>query len=96
MATKLFIGKLSFDTTEKSLTDLFAQYGEVVSVAIIMDRVTNKSRGFGFVELADEDAANKAIAALDGNDFEGQKLTVSIAKPREDSANRGAGFKRSW
>lgn len=96
MATKLFIGKLSFDTTEQSLNDLFAQYGEVTSAAVIMDRQTNRSKGFGFVEMADDNAATKAIAELNGKDFEGQTLIVSVARPREDRPRAQAGFKRSW
>ncbi len=97
MATKLFIGKLAYSTSEKSLTELFEQFGTVESVAIIMDRETNKSKGFGFVEMADDDAAKKAIEALDGKDFEGQNLVVNVAKPREDKP-RGddSRFKRSW
>ena len=96
MATKLFVGKLAYSTVESSLTDLFAGFGEVTSTAIIMDRQTNRSKGFGFVEMADDEAAKKAIAELDGQDFEGQKLTVSVAKPREESPSREAGFRRSW
>jgi RNA recognition motif-containing protein len=95
MATKLFIGKLSFDTTEQSLTELFAKYGEVTSTAIIMDRGTNRSKGFGFVEMTEDKAAQEAIAALDGKDFEGRTIVVSVAKPREDSPRSNSG-PRSW
>ncbi len=96
MATKLFIGKLSFDTVEKSLTELFAQFGEVTSASIIIDRATNRSKGFGFVEMTDFKAANEAIKALDGKEFEGQTIIVSVAKPREDRPRHNAGYPRSW
>lgn len=91
MTTKLFVGKLSFDTTEPKLTEVFAQFGDVTSTAIIMDRQTNRSKGFGFVEMADDAAAKKAIEALDGKDLDGRTVVVNVAKPRED-----AGQPRSW
>ena len=84
MATKLFVGKLSFDTTNDSLQALFTQYGKVVSAQVITDRGTNQSKGFGFVEMVDQTAAQAAINALDGKDFEGRTIAVSVAKPRED------------
>lgn len=95
MATKLFIGKLSFDTTEQSLSEAFAKFGTVVSTAIIMDRSTNRSKGFGFVEMENAADADAAIKALDGQDFEGRTIVVNIAKPREDSPRSGSGS-RSW
>ena len=96
MATKLFIGKLSYDTVEQSLNDLFSQYGQVNSADIIIDRQTNKSKGFGFVEMADDEAAKKAIAELDGKEFEGQRLVVNVAKPREEQPRNQGGYRRSW
>jgi cold-inducible RNA-binding protein len=96
MTTKLYVGKLSYDTTEAGLKDLFATYGEVTSAALIMDRATNRSKGFGFVELADDAAAQKAVAELDGKDFEGRTIVVNVAKPREDAPRGDSGFKRSW
>lgn len=84
MVTKLFVAKLSFDTTSDSLQTLFAQYGEVVSAQVVINRDTNQSRGFGFVEMADAAAAQAAIDALDGSDFEGRTIAVNVAKPRED------------
>lgn len=99
MATKLFVGKLSFDTTEASLLELFKKYGEVTSTAVIMDKVTNRSRGFGFVEMNDSKAAQDAIKELDGKDFEGQNIIVNIANPPRQSNDRTgqtAGFRRSW
>jgi RNA recognition motif-containing protein len=92
MATKLFVGKLSFDTTNDSLQTLFAQYGKVVSAQVIIDRGTNQSKGFGFVEMEDQAAAQAAISALDGKDFEGRTIVVNIAKPREDRPQSNSGY----
>lgn len=92
MATKLFIGKLSYDTTEDSLRTQFAQYGTVVSTAVIMDRDSGRSKGFGFVEMETEDEAKAAIAALDGKEFEGRTILVSIARPREERPQQRGGF----
>lgn len=94
MATKLFVGKLSYDTTDTSLTALFAQYGVVLSAQVIMDRATNRSKGFAFVEMEDDAAAQAAIKALDGNDFEGRSIVVNVAKPREDRP-QGGGYNRN-
>jgi len=89
MATKLFVGKLSYKTTDDSLQALFAQHGNVVSAQIIMDHGTNQSKGFGFVEMEDQTAAQAAINALDGKEFEGRIIAVSVAKPREDRTREG-------
>jgi RNA recognition motif-containing protein len=98
MSTKLFIGKLSYDTTDDSLRAEFAKYGTVVSAAVIMDRETNRSKGFGFVEMEKADEAQAAINALHEKDFEGRMIVVSIAKPREErpqsSSNFSGGFQR--
>lgn len=100
MATKLFVGKLSFNTTDDSLRALFQQYGEVVSVQVITDRDTNQSKGFAFVEMKEQTEAQAAINALDGNDFEGRSIVVNVAKPREDRPHPGgnggfrSGFRR--
>ncbi len=99
MATKLFVGKLSFDTTNDSLQALFATYGTVTSAQIIIDRDTNRSKGFGFVEMEDAAAAQAAINALDGQDFEGRSIVVNVARPREDRPQSGGnnfrgGFQR--
>ncbi|HSX08214.1 MAG TPA: RNA-binding protein [Candidatus Saccharimonadales bacterium] len=91
MATKLFIGKLSFTTTNDSLKAQFAQYGTVVSAQVIIDRDTNQSKGFGFVEMEDPAAAQAAINALDGKEFEGRVIVVNVAKPREDRPQNGGG-----
>jgi len=97
MATKLFVGKLSFDTTNDSLQALFAQYGNVVSAQVIVDRGTNQSKGFGFVEMEDQAAAQAAINALDGKEFEGRIIVVNVAKPREDRPQSGGhGFRSGF
>ncbi len=99
MATKLFVGKLSFSTKDDALEALFAQYGTVVSARVATDRETNRSRGFGFVEMEDQEAAQKAINELDGSEFEGRQIVVNVARPREDrpqnrSNNFRSGFNR--
>lgn len=98
MATKLFVGKLSFNTTDESLEKLFKEYGTVTSVQVIMDRDTNRSKGFAFVEMEDQIAAQAAINALDGKEFEGRVIVVNVAKPREDRPqfNGGSNFRRSF
>lgn len=92
MATKLYVGNLSFNTTEGDLLRAFEEFGEVSSCSIIMDKFTNKSRGFGFVEMASDDDARKAIEALNGKDMDGRSLTVNEARPREDRGGGGGGF----
>ena len=79
---RIYVGNISFNTTEEGLRELFSQHGEVGSVAIITDRETGRSRGFGFVEMSEESAGRAAIAALDGQDFDDRKLTVNEARPR--------------
>lgn len=96
MATKIFIGKLSFDTTEKTLADLFSQYGDVASVSIIMDRDTNRSKGFAFVEMTDVKSAQNAIKELDNKEVDGRNIVVNAAKERENKPRNNAGFRRSW
>ena len=92
MATKLYVGNLSFDTTEGDLRSLFEQAGTVGSCTLIMDKFTGKSRGFAFVEMSSPAEAAKAIAQFHGKDFEGRKLTVNEAKPREERPRGGGGF----
>jgi RNA recognition motif-containing protein len=93
MATQLFVGKLSFDTTEDALRALFAKYGTVASAKIIIDRGTNQSKGFGFVEMEDQQAAQSAINALDGQEFEGRTIAVNVARPREERPAGGNNFR---
>ena len=90
MVQKIYVGNLPFNATEAEVTKLFAEHGEVVSVALPTDRETGRPRGFGFVEMAD-DAARKAIAALNGKDFGGRALNVNEAKPREAGGGGGGG-----
>jgi len=87
MATKLFVGKLSFNTTDESLETLFKQYGAVSSAQVIMDRGTGQSKGFGFVEMKEATEAQAAINALDGKEFEGRIIVVNVAKPREERSS---------
>ena len=84
MASKLYVGNLSYQTESESLRTLFAQFGEVVSATILSDRDTGRSRGFGFVEMGSEDAAAAAIQALNGTEFEGRNLKVNEARERTD------------
>ena|SRR5688572_4090712 len=91
MSTKLFVGNLSFNTTENELQDLFAAYGPVQQVDMIMDRMTGRPRGFGFVTMENQEDAQKAIAALNGKNLDGRDLTVNEARPREDRPGGGGG-----
>ncbi len=91
MATKLYVGNLSFNTTETDLQDLFAQSGPVQEVALMQDKFTGKSRGFAFVTMTSEQDAQKAIADLNGKTVEGRPLTVNEARPREARPPGGGG-----
>lgn len=83
MAKKIYVGNLSYSTTEETLRNQFSQFGEVVSVAIIMDKMTNRSKGFGFVEMADEAAAANAISTLNQKEIDGRKVRVNEAEDRK-------------
>lgn len=85
MAKKLFVGNLPYTTTNETLGEFFAQYGEIESAAVIMDRGTGRSKGFGFVEMVNDAEADTAIAQGDGAELEGRKLTVSEARPKVDA-----------
>lgn len=89
--TKLFVGSLPWETDDQRLHDLFAPFGEVVSATVLRDRMTNRSRGFGFVEMSDDEAAQKAIEALNGSDIEGRKIVVNVARPREERPGENGG-----
>lgn len=91
MATKLYVGNLSYGTTEDVLRSLFESVGTVTSCTLMMDKFTGKSRGFAFVEMSTQDEATRAISELGGKDLDGRALTVNEAKPREDRP-RGGGF----
>ena len=88
---KLYVGNLSFQTTEDQLSQLFAEYGTVGRASIVTDRETGRSRGFGFVEMGTNQEAQNAINALHGQMVEGRSLTVNIAKPREGGGGGGGG-----
>lgn len=89
MSNKLYVGNLSFRVTSEDLQEHFAAAGAVESANVVYDRETGRSRGFGFVEMADEDAANAAIAQFNGQEYDGRNMVVNEARPRED--NRGGG-----
>jgi RNA recognition motif-containing protein len=91
MSTKLFVGNLSFKTTENDLQDAFAACGTVVETNIMMDRMTGRPRGFAFVTMSTPEEAQKAIEALHGKDFDGRALTVNVARPREERPGGGGG-----
>ena len=92
MATKLYVGNLSFKTSEGDLRQLFAPYGTVSSCNLIMDKMTGKSRGFAFVEMSSPAEAAKAIAEMNGKDIDGRALTVNEARPREERSGGGNNF----
>ena len=91
MATKLYVGNLPFQTTSDELRDHFAQAGSVESASVVEDRMTGRSRGFGFVEMATPEEAAAAIEQLNGKDFGGRNLTVNEARPRTDRGPGGGG-----
>src|SRR5512136_3225950 len=91
MSTKLFVGNLSFDTTEDDLQDAFAAHGTVTEANLMMDRATGRPRGFGFVTMGSPEEAQKAIDALNGKELGGRALTVNIARPREERTGGGGG-----
>ena len=91
MSTKLFVGNLSFNTTENDLSDAFAAHGTVVEANLMMDRMSGRPRCFGFVTMSSADEAQKAIDALNGHQLDGRALTVNVARPREDRPPGGGG-----
>jgi cold-inducible RNA-binding protein len=101
MAKKLYVGGLSYSTTEDSLKDLFSQAGTVETATIIIDKMSGRSKGFGFVEMSSDEEATKAIELLNGKEFEGRSLTVNEARPMEARPprrdfNRGGGGGRGF
>ena len=88
---KLYVGNLPYTTSEEDLRNLFSQYGNVESVAVITDRETGRSKGFGFVEFADDNEAKSAISALSGQEFSGRALTVNEARPKTGGGGGGRG-----
>ena len=91
MATKLFVGNINHDATENDLQDHFSGAGTVISVNIIQDKFTGRSRGFGFVEMSSQEEADKAIASFHNKEFQGRQLTVNEARPREERSPGGYG-----
>jgi cold-inducible RNA-binding protein len=91
MSTKLFVGNLSFNTTENDLSDAFAAHGTVVEANLMMDRMSGRPRGFGFVTMSSAEEAQKAIDALNGQQLDGRALTVNVARPREERPAGGGG-----
>ena len=91
MSNKLFVGNLSFNTTENDLNDAFAVHGTVTETNLMMDRMTNRPRGFGFVTMSSAEEAQKAIDGMNGKDMGGRALTVNVARPREDRPAGGGG-----
>lgn len=96
MGSKIYVGGLPYSTTEQELSDLFAAHGTVQSARIITDKFTGKSRGFGFVEMATEEDAKKAIAALNATQMGGRTLTVNEARPQEPRSGGGGGQRDRW
>lgn len=91
MSNKLFVGNLSFNTTENDLQDAFAAFGTVTEANLMMDRMSGRPRGFGFVTMSTAEEAQKAIEGLNGKDVDGRALTVNIARPREERSGGGGG-----
>ena len=91
MSTKLFVGNLSFNTTENTLQEAFSAHGTVVEANLMMDRMTGRSRGFAFVTFSTPEEAQRAIEALNGAQLDGRALTVNIARPKEDRPPGGGG-----
>lgn len=88
MQNKLFVGSLAWATTDQALQDFFAQAGTVQSAAVIKDRMSGRSKGFGFVEMSSDEEAQKAMEMLNGKELDGRKIVVSIARPKEERAPR--------
>ena len=91
MSNKLFVGNLSFNTTENDLQDAFAAFGTVVEANLMMDRMSGKPRGFAFVTMSSPDEAQKAIEGMNGKEVDGRALTVNVARPREERPSGGGG-----
>src|SRR5579885_2896590 len=91
MAKNIYVGNLPYETTSDDLLELFQSYGQVVSAQVVMDRFSGRSRGFGFVEMANDNEAQAAIDALNGQPYGNRPLTVNEARPRTDTPRRGGG-----
>ncbi|MFO1488603.1 MAG: RNA-binding protein [Verrucomicrobiota bacterium] len=96
MSNKLFVGNLSFNTTENDLQDAFAAFGTVTETNMMMDRATGRPRGFGFVTMGSAEEAQKAIDGMNGKSIDGRALTVNVARPREERPAGGGGGRREY
>ena len=96
MAKKVYVGNMSYDTNEDKLRELFGAHGEVASVNVVTDRYTGRPRGFAFVEMATDEAANAAIAALNGQEVDGRQLKVAEARPRRPRGGDRDRDRRRW
>ena len=97
MGKKLYVGSLSYDTTDESLKEAFSQVGTVESATVIIDKMSGRSRGFGFVEMSTDEEAQKAVETLNGQEIDGRKVTVNEARPMTERPPRrpgGGGFNR--
>ena len=92
--TNIYVGNLSFDVSDAQLQGAFAAFGTVNKASVVTDRMTGRSRGFGFVEMAKDDEGRKAIESLNGSELGGRQITVSLAKPRQDRQSSGYGGRR--
>ncbi|HVX52239.1 MAG TPA: RNA-binding protein [Chitinophagaceae bacterium] len=92
----IYVSNLSFNVEDEDLRGFFEEYGEIKSAKVITDKFTQKSRGFGFVEMVDEEAGRKAIQELDGAQVEGRTIRVTVAKPKEEKAGNNGGARRSY
>jgi cold-inducible RNA-binding protein len=101
---KMYVGNIPYNASEEELRELFSEYGEIESLKIMKDQFTDRSKGFGFIEMANEEDAKKAIAALNGKDFKGKSLTVAEARPQQkrqgftkrSGGYGGSGTGRGW
>lgn len=96
MSNKLFVGNLSFNTTENDLQDAFAAHGSVVETNLMMDKMSGRPRGFAFVTMSSPEEAQKAIAGMNGKEVDGRALTVNVARPREERSGGGGGGRREY
>lgn len=96
MSIKLYVGGLPYSVTDQELNDFFKEQGEVTSAVVIMDKFSGRSKGFGFVEMADNEAGQNAIKNLDGKDFGGRSITVNEARPQEDRRPSNGGGRRNF
>lgn len=94
MAKKMYVGNINFETSEDQLKQAFGEYGEVVSVNVVADKISGKSRGFAFVEMAKDEEADSAMAGLNGKEIDGRKIKVNEARRKEDDQRKGRGEHR--